>query len=117
MLKWLKLPILTVLILSSLGNLRTNGAKAVSVRSLTVLETAYCLRGTMANGHYVHPGAIAVDPRVIPMGSRIFVPGYGWGTAEDTGGAIIGYHIDVWMSDCSQAMRSTRWNVRIKISR
>jgi 3D (Asp-Asp-Asp) domain-containing protein len=49
--------------------------------------------------HYYH--SIAVDPRLIPMGSRVYVPAYrhlggGWFTAQDTGGAIKGRHIDVY---------------------
>ncbi|HEY2318670.1 MAG TPA: 3D domain-containing protein [Solirubrobacteraceae bacterium] len=48
--------------------------------------------------------SIAVDPRVIPMGSRVYVPAYrgdghgGWFLAQDTGGAINGRHIDVYRS-------------------
>jgi 3D (Asp-Asp-Asp) domain-containing protein len=47
-------------------------------------------------------GSIAVDPRVIPLGSRVYVPAYhgdgqgGWFIAQDTGGAITGHHIDVY---------------------
>jgi hypothetical protein len=47
-------------------------------------------------------GSIAVDPRVIPLGSRVYVPAYrgdgqgGWFIAQDTGGAINGRHIDVY---------------------
>jgi 3D (Asp-Asp-Asp) domain-containing protein len=49
--------------------------------------------------HYYH--SIAVDPRLIPLGSRVYVPAYrtiggGWFTAQDTGGAIKGRHIDVY---------------------
>jgi 3D (Asp-Asp-Asp) domain-containing protein len=45
--------------------------------------------------------SIAVDPRYIPMGSRVYVPAYrrisgGWFVAQDTGGAIGGKHIDVY---------------------
>jgi len=40
-------------------------------------------------------GVIAVDPRVINLGTRMYVPGYGFGTAADTGGAIKGRHIDL----------------------
>jgi 3D (Asp-Asp-Asp) domain-containing protein len=48
--------------------------------------------------------SIAVDPRVIPIGSRVYVPAYrddghgGWFIAQDTGGAINGHHIDVYRS-------------------
>ena len=45
--------------------------------------------------------SVAVDPRLIPRGSRIYIPAYravngGWFVAQDTGGAIIGRHIDVY---------------------
>ena len=36
-----------------------------------------------------------MDPRVIPLGTRMYIPGYGYGVAEDTGGAIIGNMIDL----------------------
>jgi 3D (Asp-Asp-Asp) domain-containing protein len=50
--------------------------------------------------HYYR--SIAVDPNVIPLGSRVYIPAYrhdghgGWFVAQDTGGAIIGRHIDVY---------------------
>ena len=52
--------------------------------------------------HYYQ--SIAVDPSVIPLGSRVYVPAYqhdghgGWFVAQDTGGAINGHHIDVYRS-------------------
>jgi 3D (Asp-Asp-Asp) domain-containing protein len=44
---------------------------------------------------------LAVDPRLIPRGSRVYIPAYrsvngGWFVAEDTGGAIVGRHVDVY---------------------
>jgi 3D (Asp-Asp-Asp) domain-containing protein len=86
----------------------THSGQAQSYQ-MRVLKTAYCLRGHTATGTYVHQGAIAVDPRLIPLGSRLYVPGYGAGRAEDTGGAIKGHHIDVWMPSCSVALRSTTY--------
>jgi 3D (Asp-Asp-Asp) domain-containing protein len=51
--------------------------------------------GRTATGTAVHKGTVAVDPRVIPLGTRMYIPGYGNGVAEDTGGAIIGNIIDL----------------------
>ena len=48
-------------------------------------------------------GVVAVDPSVIPMGSRIAIPGYGMGVAADTGGAIVGARIDLWFPSVAQA--------------
>jgi 3D (Asp-Asp-Asp) domain-containing protein len=80
-------------------------------KRLYVLVTAYCLRGRTATGLYVHPGTVAVDPNVIKIGSRLFIPHYGYGQAEDTGAAIIGFHVDEWRARCDVAWRSTRHEV------
>lgn len=66
-------------------------------RTLTVLATAYTLPGTTATGLPVGPGVVAVDPTVIPLGTRMTIPGYGEGVAADTGPAIRGLRIDVWV--------------------
>jgi 3D (Asp-Asp-Asp) domain-containing protein len=72
--------------------------------------TGYVLRGYTATGTYVHPGTCAVDPRVIPLGSYITIAGLGTCHAEDTGGAIIGYRIDVWVPTVAQAYALTGWH-------
>lgn len=78
-------------------------------RKLTVRAMAYCLRGYTARGTYVAHGTIAVDPRVIPLGSQVYVPGYGWARALDTGGAIQGNTIDLWFPSASQCYQ---WGCR-----
>ena len=78
-------------------------------RSLSVLAYSYCLRGVTASGRYTKHGIIAVDPRVIPLGSRIYVPGYGWGIAADTGGLIKGNKIDLWKPTSRECYE---WGVR-----
>lgn len=52
---------------------------------------------TTANGTNVGPGTIAVDKRLIPLGTELYIEGYGEGTALDTGSAIVGRRIDVWL--------------------
>lgn len=79
------------------------------MRPLRVMATAYALRGHTASGAYTRMGTIAVDPRVIPMGTRLYVPGYGWGQAQDTGGAVRGNVIDLWMPSTRQCFA---WGVR-----
>jgi cystine transport system substrate-binding protein len=71
--------------------------------SMTVYATGYCLRGTTATGLPVGPGIVATDPSVIPLGTRMTIPGYGEGVAADTGGAVVGKRIDVWIANCKQA--------------
>lgn len=58
---------------------------------------------------------IAVDPRVIPLGSKVWVEGYGYAVAGDTGGAIKGNKIDIFVQSNSQASTWGRKKVRIKV--
>lgn len=51
--------------------------------------------GRTATGVYATYGVVAVDPSVIPLGTRMYVPGYGYAVAADTGGGVRGYHIDL----------------------
>jgi len=76
---------------------------AGGVTSMTVVATAYALPGRTASGSPAGWGAVAVDPSVIPLGSRLSVPGYGPGVAADTGGAIQGARIDLWFPSVAQA--------------
>ncbi len=71
---------------------------------MTVVSTAYALTGTTATGIPVGPGIVAVDPTVIPLGTRMTIPGYGEGVAADTGSAIQGAMIDVWVPTEAQAI-------------
>lgn len=86
------------------------GAASSGLRSLTVTATGYALPGTTASGRPVGWGVVAVDPSVIPMGSRLAIPGYGMGVAADTGGAIVGARIDLWFSSVAQALA---WGSRV----
>ena len=70
---------------------------------MTVYATGYCLKGTTATGLPVGPGIVAVEPPVIPLGTRMTIPGYGEGVAADTGGSIRGTRIDVWIKSCAEA--------------
>lgn len=83
--------------------------------------TAYCngCSGRTATGFNLraNPNAkvIAVDPRVIPLGTKVYVEGYGYAVAADTGGAIKGYKIDLFMPSKSEAYHWGRKKVKIKI--
>ncbi len=65
--------------------------------------------GTTATGTKAGYGTIAVDPNLIPLGSRVYIPGYGVGIAEDTGGAIKGSRVDVCYETREQALE---WGVK-----
>lgn len=73
--------------------------------------------GVTASGKYVKDHhTIAVDPRVIPMGTKVYIEGLGIRVAEDTGGAIKGNRIDVYMSDLSAAIQfGVKKNVKVYI--
>ena len=78
-------------------------------RQLTVSATCYDLPGHTATGMPVGQGVVAVDPSVIPLGTKMYVPGYGNGVAADVGGGIKGDTIDLWMtpSQCAAWGRRT----------
>jgi len=54
-------------------------------------------------------GVVAVDPSLIPFYTRLYVPGYGEGLAGDTGGGVIGSHIDLGFNDGDTGLWSSRW--------
>ena len=98
----------TEVIKSEILDRGTDGAARVGTQSGTVgkvfrmTATAYHPtdgdgRGITATGTKAGYGTVAVDPRVIPLGSAVYVPGYGSAVAADTGGAIIGHRIDLCM--------------------
>jgi 3D (Asp-Asp-Asp) domain-containing protein len=69
-------------------------------RTLNVYATWYTAAsaggsGVTATGTGVYKGIVAVDPGVIPLGTRMYIPGYGYGLAADTGGGVKGNHIDL----------------------
>jgi uncharacterized protein YabE (DUF348 family) len=73
------------------------------------------LSSKTATGAAAKRGVIAVDPRVIPLGTRVYVPGYGHAVAADTGGAIRGNRIDLCFNTVAQARAWGRRTVTILI--
>ncbi len=88
---------------------------AGSGRQLTVSATAYSLHGGTASGLPTGPGVVAVDPTVIPLGTRMYIPGYGDGIAADTGTAIKGLRIDLWFPTLAQTYKWGRRTVTITL--
>jgi 3D (Asp-Asp-Asp) domain-containing protein len=83
--------------------------------TITVRATGYALRGRTATGIPTAPGVVAVDPSVIPLGTRMSIPGYGDAIAADTGSAVHGNVIDLWFASTAEAMRWGRRTVTITI--
>jgi 3D (Asp-Asp-Asp) domain-containing protein len=84
---------------------------------IRVDAVAYYLPGRTASGLPVGKGVVAVDPKLIPLGTRLFVPGYGRGVAADVGTAIKGRIIDLWMPNTAAARKWGRKTVTITIFR
>lgn len=68
-----------------------------------------------ASGTLVRRGVIAVDPAVIPLGTKVFIPGYGQAVAEDVGGDIKGHRIDVAFDTHEEALQFGRRDLEIII--
>jgi 3D (Asp-Asp-Asp) domain-containing protein len=71
--------------------------------------------GRTATGLPARYGVVAVDPRVIPLGSRLFIQGYGTAIAADTGGAIRGNRIDLCMDSLRSAINWGRQPVKVYV--
>lgn len=71
--------------------------------------------GITATGMAARRGIVAVDPKVIPLGTRLYIPGYGMALAADTGGAIQGNIIDLCVEDYGEAMQFGRRTVKVYI--
>jgi 3D (Asp-Asp-Asp) domain-containing protein len=91
--------------------------KVVS-ESRSYKATAYCLQGRTANGGGVRRGIVAADPRVLPLGTRIQIDAGSYSgtyTVTDTGGAVKGRILDLWVPSCSEAMRFGRKNIMVSV--
>ena len=72
--------------------------------------------GTTASGRQARYGVVAVDPKVIPLGTNLYVEGYGYAVAADTGGAIKGNKIDLCFEKSnSELMKFGRQTVTVYI--
>jgi 3D (Asp-Asp-Asp) domain-containing protein len=69
--------------------------------------------GWTAIGRRAGYGIVAVDPRVIPLGTRLYIPGYGMAIAGDTGGAIVGLRIDLGFDSYRSAIDFGRRDVTV----
>lgn len=98
--------------------------RAIKGEALTMEATGYSPRrpstfphtdGTTALGLPAGYGVVAVDPQVIPLGTRLYVEGYGYAIAADVGGAIQKRRIDLCFNSRKNALRFGREAVRVHI--
>lgn len=109
----------------SRGNARKTITMAASAYDLSYESTGKRpgdkYYGITASGTKARPGVVAVDPRVIPLGTKLYIESldgssdYGYAVAEDTGGAIKGNRIDLFYSSRSAALNFGRRNVKVHI--
>ena len=97
-----------------------NSSSGPYLKTLTVEATAYSGHTITAMG--TKPvrdpngiSTIAVDPNVIPLGSKVFIPGYGYAIAADTGGVILGNKIDLFMNSKEECTAFGRQTVTVHI--
>ena len=103
------------------GTQAPNGKNAKRV--IVMQATAYdpTAGSKTAMGTRARVGAVAVDPKVIPLGSKLYIESidgfasYGYATAEDTGGAIKGNRIDLFYNSNAEANRFGRRNVKVYV--
>lgn len=94
-----------------------NSGKTMTMEATAYSTTEPGLSRYTANGTDLHtnPRVIAVDPSVIPLGTKVTVEGYGTYIAADTGGAIKGNRIDIHFSTVQECINFGRKNVKITI--
>lgn len=105
------------------GSGTVSGATGTS-RTLSCLGTAYSCDGRpgiTATGTVVHLGTVAVDPKVIPLGSKLYITSddgkyvYGYATAEDTGGLIKGNRVDLYYNTTEECIQFGARRVTVRV--
>jgi 3D (Asp-Asp-Asp) domain-containing protein len=115
--KVIKKPTPTII---SKGKLASRASGTVMIMESTAYDPGPLSCGKYADGYTATGmkagrGVIAVDPRVIPLGTRVYVDGYGYAIAADTGGAIKGRIIDVCFPTRREALQWGRRMVKVRI--
>jgi 3D (Asp-Asp-Asp) domain-containing protein len=90
-------------------------AAAPGAHAMSVVATGYSGTGATASGLTTGWGIVAVDPSVIPLGTRMSIPGYGSGVAADVGSGVSGAMIDLWFPSDAQARAWGRRTVTISL--
>lgn len=97
------------------GNSAVGQPQAPQAYRIKVDAVAYSLPGKTALGIPVRRGVVAVDPKLIPLGTKLHVPGYGRSLAADVGTAIKGRLIDLWFPTLAKARAWGRRTVTITV--
>jgi 3D (Asp-Asp-Asp) domain-containing protein len=93
---------------------------AAAPSTMRMKATAYCQHGTTKSGTRARTGIVAADPAVLPVGSvlQLLDSAYaGVYTVMDTGSAVKGRHIDIFIPDCAAAEEFGERSVRVRVIR
>ncbi|HBT20727.1 MAG TPA: hypothetical protein DEA47_05135 [Peptococcaceae bacterium] len=114
--KVLKQPVDKIIAVGTLNTLSRGGSTYRYSKVLNMVATAYTHTGwNTATGKRPRKGTVAVDPSVIPLGTRLYIEGYGYGIAQDVGSSIKGGRIDVFFESKDAALRWGRKRVKVYI--
>jgi uncharacterized protein YabE (DUF348 family) len=111
-------PVTKIVQVGTLGLITTSRGESFRYREMkTMVATAYdySAGSITATGAWVRRGIVAVDPNVIPLGTRLYIEGYGPAVAADTGGAIKGNIIDVFFPSSEESCNWGRRTVNVYI--
>jgi uncharacterized protein YabE (DUF348 family) len=109
-------PVSKIVALGTLQFASRGGQRFQFEKVMEATATAYTHTGRRTScGTVPKVGTVAVDPSQIPLGSKLYVEGYGFGKAEDTGGSIRGQRIDVFLETEGEARRWGRKNVKVYV--
>ncbi|MBC9784166.1 DUF348 domain-containing protein [Heliobacterium chlorum] len=109
-------PVNQVVAMGTIDQVSRGGLRFRIKEALYMTATAYTHTGrNTASGAYPEVGMVAVDPSTIPMGSKLYVEGYGFARAADRGASIIGDHIDVFVETEQDARRWGKKNTKVYV--
>ncbi|NLF44859.1 MAG: DUF348 domain-containing protein [Syntrophomonadaceae bacterium] len=109
-------PVNRVIAMGNITNVSRSGSSLNFREARYMVASAYTYTGNRtATGQQPAVGLVAVDPRVIPLGTSLYIEGYGYAKAADTGGSIRGDRLDLFMEDRTQCLNWGRRTVKVYI--
>ncbi|NLK53229.1 MAG: DUF348 domain-containing protein [Syntrophomonadaceae bacterium] len=112
-------PVTEIVAVGTMGTISRGGTEYRYSRAIDAVATAYCPTDVGGNrtaiGLKPKRGIVAVDPRVIPLGTKVYVENYGPALAADTGGSIKGNRVDIFVDSHQEAVSWGRRRVRVYV--
>jgi 3D (Asp-Asp-Asp) domain-containing protein len=110
------------IVIASIAQARAQTNRHRDTPTMRMLASAYCDHGTTKSGVLTRPGVVAADARHLPIGTKLSVvepgkPYAGVYTVLDTGSAIKGRDLDIFMPSCARAKKFGKRHVRVRILR